>query len=493
MNLKLISALFFSFLLQGQDGSSLSGSIIDPSGAAVPAAKLTLYEPICKVTRYALSNEAGLYSFDALVAGDHILTVAKEGFKDQRIELIRLTARDTRNLRLQLEMSAAAASSFTVTAQLEGLSTDVSSGTAFNVEYARNLPVNGRNVQALVNLTPGIVSGVSPDGGINSNGLRSNTNYYTVDGVSANTGTGGGTGAPSPFGALASVSGGAGTSTGSAGTGQSNLITLDAMQEIRVQTSAFAPEYGRSPGAQVSILSRAGGNNFHGSLFGFFRNQRFNANDWFANRAGLNRGQMRQNNVAGVFGGRLIPNRTFFFASYEQNSIASPQTTFASVPSRAARQSAPANLRAYLNAFPAANGELLDNGAAQFTAVYSNPSRMRSASLRLDHTINPNMTMFLRFATTPSSNQSRGGIFSRANTLTSSDTKNETLTGSWVWMRDETSVNDLRVNWTRGKYSSSATQDSFGGAVPLDTSHIFPSGINALNGSYALQINGLGG
>jgi hypothetical protein len=488
----------FALLLTGctafaQDGSSLSGSIIDPSGAAVPAARLTLHDPSRRTTRYALTNEAGLYSFDSLVAGDYTLSVTREGFKDQRVDLIRLTARDTRNLRLQLEVAAASGTSVTVTAQLEGLSTDVSSGTSFNTEYAKNLPVNGRNVEALVNLTPGVVNGIGPDGGINSNGLRSNTNYYTVDGVSANTGTGGGSGAPGPMAAMASLMGGSGTSPGSTGTGQSNLITMDAMQEVRVQTSAFAPEYGRSPGAQISILSRGGGNSFHGSLFGYFRNQRFNANDWFANRAGLDRGRMRQNNIGGVFGGRLIPNRTFFFASYEQNSLASPQTTFASVPSRATRQSAPANLRQYLNAFPVANGELLDNGAAQFTAVYSNPSDMLSASLRLDHTINSNMTMFLRYATTPSNSQSRGGVFSTANTLSTNHSKNETLTGSWVWLRSETSSNDLRINFTRGKFDSSAVQDNFGGATPLDPARIFPAGINPSTGSYNLQINGLGG
>jgi hypothetical protein len=493
MYLRLYAFLSIALLASAQDSSSLSGSIIDPSAAVVPGAKLTLFEPIRKITREVTTNEAGLYTFDALTAGDYTLTISREGFKTQRINLIRLTARDTRTLRIELEVSAASNTSVTVTAQLEGLSTDVSSGISMNHAFAKDLPVNGRDVQALVRLAPGIVSGASPDGGINTNGLRSNTNYYTVDGVSANTGTGGGITAPGPFGSVASLSGGSGSSTGTSATGQSNLITMDAMQEIRVQTSAFAPEFGRSPGAQVSIISRGGGNNFHGSLFGYFRNQRFNANNWFANRAGLDRAKMRQTNPGGVFGGRLIPNRTFFFLSYEQNSLASPQTTFASVPSRAARQSAPANLRIYLNAFPVANGDLLDNGAAQFTAAYSNPSQMRSASARLDHTINSTMSTFLRFSTTPSSNQARGGIFSTANTLSSNDSNNQTLTGSWLWMRSESSTNDLRINYTRGNYESSSVMDNFGGATPLDPARIFPTGINTSSGTFNLQINGLGG
>jgi hypothetical protein len=477
-----------------QDASSLSGSVADPNALPISAAKLTLYEPTRKLTRYALTNDAGIYSFDSLTAGDYMLTITKEGFKDQRIDLIRLTARDTRNLRITMEVGEASGTSITVTAQAEGVSTEIATGSSLSGEYSRNLPVNGRNVQALVNLTPGVVSGVSPDGGINTNGLRSNTNYYTVDGVAANTAPGGGpAGGGGPMGFLGGAMGGTGTSPGVTGTGQSNLITLDSMQELRIQTSAFAPEFGRTPGAQIAITSRGGTNNYHGSLFGYFRNQRFNANDWFANRSGLTRAPMRQNNVGGVFGGRIIPNRTFFFASYEQNSLAAPQTLFVSVPSRQARLSAPANLRRFLNAFPIANGPLLEDGAAQFAATYANPSEMKSASVRVDHTVNDTSTIFARFATTPSSSTSRGNGFTTANTVSHQENRNFTLTGGWQWQRSEEASNDLRINWTLSSFNSSSSLDNFGGAVPLDASTVLPASLTPGSGSFTLQINGLGG
>ncbi len=254
-------------------------------------------------------------------------------------------------------------------------------------------------------------------------------NYYTVDGVSASTGSGGG--------------GRTGSSSGSIGTEQSNLISLDAIQEIRVQTSVFAQEYDRTPGAQVSITSRGGSNASHGSLFGYFRNQRFNANDWFANRAALACGATRQDDFGGMLGGKFIPNRTYFFMSYKQNSLSSLQTTFGSVPSRQSRTSAAANLRPFLNAYPLPNGALLDNGAAEFTSVYPNPSEMKAVSLRLNHAVNKKMNVFLLYALTPSSNQSRGNVFSTANPLTSNDFRNETLTGSWLRQRTEETSNDL--------------------------------------------------
>jgi len=265
------------------------------------------------------------------------------------------------------------------------------------------------------------------------------------------------------------------------------------MQEIRLQTSASAREYGRTPGAQMSITSRGGSNAYHGSLFGYFRNQRFNANDWFANRAAVARGATRQDDFGGVLGGKLIPNRTYFFMSYEQNSLSWLQTTFGSVPSRQSRTSAAATLRPFLNAYPLLNGALLDNGAAEFTSVYPNPSEMKAVSLRLDHAVNKKMNVFLRYPLTPSSNQSRGYVFSTANTLTSNDLSNETLTGSWLWQRTEETSNDLRVNFTRGRNDSSSVMDNYGGAVPLDVTKILPSAISTANATYSLQTNYLGG
>lgn len=479
-------------LMLGQDSSSLSGSILDPSGAAVPGASISLRDQERKTLRNASSSGGGIFTFDALPPGDYTLTIAREGFRPLRVDLIRLTARDQRNLRLSLEISAAATASVTVTEQLQGLSTDVSTGSAFDGKGVRNLPVNGRNVQALVNLAPGVVStnNGGPEGAINANGLRANTNYYTVDGVSANTGilpVGGG----GPLGGAALSGSGSSPGTSASGSG-AGLISMDAMQEIRVQTSAFAPEYGRSPGAQISILSRGGGNAFHGSLFEFFRHDRFNANDWFANQAGLGRPTMRQNNFGGVLGGRIIPNRTYFFASFDRSQVRQPQTAFVSVPDNATRQTASAALRPYLNAFPVANGSSLGNNAAQFTSTYSNPGTTTNASLRLDHTIKANMNVFLRYATTPSANDVRGGGISSVNTKTRIDSRNQALTGSWVWLKDEETTNDLRINYTSVNSRSDSQMDTFGGATPLADATIFPAGVNSRNGNYNLIIQGLG-
>src|SRR5262249_46682404 len=158
----------------------------------------------------------------------------------------------------------------------------------------------------------------------------------------------------------------------------------DALEEFRIQTSAFAPEYGRTPGGQVSIVTRSGTNQFHGSAFDYFRNDKLDANNWFANQTGQPRPPERQNDFGGVLGGPVVLDRTFFFFSYEGLRLRQPQTVVsASVPSLASRQSAPAALQPFLNAYPLPNGPDLAGGFAQENASFSNPSSLDSTGIRI--------------------------------------------------------------------------------------------------------------
>src|SRR5262249_54106948 len=150
------------------------------------------------------------------------------------------------------------------------------------------------------------------------NGQRADANYFTVDGVSANFGvTGYFVMVQSASGALPALSALGGTNS---------LASVDAMQEFRIQTSSFAPEFGRTPGAQISIVTRSGTNGFHGTLFEYFRNNALDARDWFVNFNGLTKPAARQNDFGGVFGGPVIKNKMFFFLSYEGLRLRQPAT-----------------------------------------------------------------------------------------------------------------------------------------------------------------------
>jgi hypothetical protein len=211
----------------------------------------------------------------------------------------------------------------------------------------------------------------------------------------------------------------------SASGGTNSLVSVDAMQEFRIQTSSFAPEFGRAPGAQVSIVTRSGTNAFHGALFEYFRNSVLDARDWFVNFNRLAKPDERQNDFGVVYGGPVLKDKTFFFFSYEGLRLRQPSTQQSAVPDAQSRQQAPTAIRPYLNAFPIANGASLGAGLAQFNASYSNPSTLDAYSIRMDQVVNSKMSLFGRYNYSPSSLDQRspaasGPILSMTNSLSSS-------------------------------------------------------------------------
>src|SRR5258707_4179674 len=161
--------------------------------------------------------------------------------------------------------------------------------TLIDRRFVENLPLNGRSFQTLIMLTPGVVvtpTAFNDQGQFSVNGQRADANYFTIDGASANFGVTG-------YFPLGQTAGGALPALSLSG-GTNSLVSVDAMQEFRVQTSSFAPEFGRTPGGQISIATRSGTNNFHGSLFEYFRNDVLDAKDWFANFNHLAKPEERQ-------------------------------------------------------------------------------------------------------------------------------------------------------------------------------------------------------
>src|SRR5262249_41936289 len=217
-----------------------------------------------------------------------------------------------------------------------------------------------RSFQTLIMLMPGVV--VTPtvfndQGQFSVNGQRADANYFTVDGVSANFGVTG-------YIAMGQTASGAVPALSASG-GSNSLVSVDAMQEFRIQTSSVAPEFGRTPGGQVAIVTRSGTNNFRGTLFEYFRNSALDSKDWFVEQSGLPKPEERQNNFGGVLGGPLIKDKTFMFLSYEGQRLQQPSSLQTAVPDQSSRPAAPGALRPYLNVYPVANGPELGNGLAQ--------------------------------------------------------------------------------------------------------------------------------
>jgi hypothetical protein len=234
---------------------------------------------------------------------------------------------------------------------------DASVGAIADQHLLDSLPLNGRGVLSIIALAPGVVATpatLGEAGQFSANGQRPNANYFAVDGVSANTGVSG-SATPAQFsgGTLPAM-----TAFGSTQT----LSPAEGIQEVRVQTSSFAPEFGQAPGANVGITTRSGTNELHGSAFYIGRNEVLDANDWFANASGLARAPAGLNNWGATLGGAVRRDRTFFFITYEGLRFTEPYTWRAAVPSIASRQAAPAFLQPVLAAFPIPNGPALGGG-----------------------------------------------------------------------------------------------------------------------------------
>jgi hypothetical protein len=470
--------------------ASLNGRVTDPSQALVAGARVAAVSDGTNLRYEALTNASGEYYISNLPPGGYHLEVEKPDFKKLLRPDLVLHVQDALDIDFEMALRD---TSETVNVEAGAPLVNTESGTVSTVvdrAFVENLPLNGRSFQTLILLTPGVV--VSPtvfddQGQFSVNGQRADANYFAIDGVSANFGV-------TAYTAMVQTASGALPAL-SVGGGTNSLVSVDAMQEFRVQTSSFAPEFGRTPGAQISIVTRSGSNAFHGTLFEYFRNDKLDARDWFVNYNGLAKPAERQNDFGGVVGGPVVKNKTFFFFSYEGLRPRQPATQQTAVPDAASRQQAPAAIQPYLNAYPLPNGPALGPGIAQFNASYSNPSALDAVSLRVDHEIGSRLSLFARYNYSPPDLVQRGPLISSGDVLSQTNSESSYVHTGTLGLTQSISPrlsNEVRANYSNQSLLLTANLDSFGGAVPLPDSVLFPSGISSGNGTFGFYIPGVG-
>jgi hypothetical protein len=495
MRLRFLPALVYSLyagaLWAQADTAALSGRVTDPSGAVIPAAEVTATNTATGVSSHTKTNDAGVYSFPALPPSEYRLMVRAKGF--QQVEraglLLHLQDRVSQDIAMPVGSSE---QTVVVTGDAAQANTDSAAvGTVVSREFVANLPLNGRSFQSLITLTPTVV--VTPvtsgsPGQFSINGQRADSNYMTVDGVSANISVGAGA-------AVLPGSSGSGQQPSASG-GFNNLASLDSIQEFKIQTSTFAPEFGRSPGGQISVVTRGGTNQFHGAAFDYLRNNVLDANDWFLNTIPPKPGipvhpPERQNDFGGVFGGPAWKNKIFFFFSYEGLRLVQPTPLLKQVPSLCARGTGPCpagstaavpEIRPYLAAYPlpTAGGcgsalppspdPLLSPVCQGYPATVSS----NSYSIRSDYNVNSRLNTFLRFVRSPSKSTARSA---NATSLFNTVPDWTTWTAGATYVLSPTLLNDLRFNYSLANGDAYSTLDTFGGAVPISSSdpNIFPN------------------
>lgn len=430
----------------------ISGLVRDSSGAIVGDAAVTLTKEDTGVRHSSKSNAEGYYAIPAAQPGIYKIRVSRDGFQTAIRMGVKLDVGETARIDFVLRAGMLEDSVQVTAAQdvLDGEDTSV--GTVFGRGLIEALPLSGRGLLTLLEVTPGVLitpatAGVEA-GQFSSSGQRADANYLTIDGVSVNDGIEltGLPGAPS----VQQTLGGAIPAYTALGSMQS-LVSLEAIEEFRMQTSSSGVDAGRMTGAHLAIITRSGTNQFHGSFFNYFRNEALDANDWFANQGGQPRGPFRLNDFGGTLGGPIVRNRTFFFFSQEnlrlQHSI--PEMQF--LPALDTRLSAPASTLPLLDALPLPNGPELSPGLGTYTVNAPRTSSVDSTSLRIDHTFGSSLQLFARFNRSPSLDlQDHPGALATSRLSLASNR----ITAGLDAMLSSTVSNSLRVN------HSAVTEDS---------------------------------
>lgn len=504
--LLLWSVLLLVLRAEGQSpNGDINGLVLDSTSRVIAGAEIIAVNDVTGVQFATKTNNEGVYVLPNLPPGPYRLQVSKVGFKTIIKPDVVLNIQDALSINFTLPIGAVF-EVMTVEGGAPVVNTESASvSTVVDSTYVANMPLNGRSFQDLILLTPGSVT-QSPQntnaqlgetGEFSVNGQRPESNYYTVDGVSANVGA--------AAGALMLEWGGASGSVPAAtalGTTQA-LVSVDDLQEFRVQSSTYSAEYGRNPGGQFSFDTKSGTNQWHGTGYEYLRNGVFDANDWFNDYFELKPPALRQNDFGGTMGGPLtLPeiydgkDKTFFFVSYEGLRLTQPQAASVNyVPDTTLRANTPTPLQQALNAFPLANGQDLGNGIAQFLASWSNPSSLNSTSVRFDHVVHEKLRLFFRFSDTPSSATSRAtGSFATPSMQKTAAFTSRTYTAGADSMFSTRLNNEFRMNYSSNQVTSETAIDNFGGATPLDLTQLagLPSSaapsIVLLYGGYQLAL-----
>ncbi len=441
---------------------TIGGIVFDADARTIPGAEIIVINDLTRVQYESKTNDAGIYAVPNLPPGPYRVQASRAGFKTLIKPDIILNVQDAITVNFMLPIGAAS-----IAVTVEGgapmiNTTDASVSTVVDRQFAENLPLNGRSFQTLIYLTPGVVatsSSVVESGQFSVNGQRTGSNYWMVDGVAANIGVG-------TLGVPGNGFGGAVGGFSVTG-GTNSLVSVDALQEFRIDTSTYSPEFGRTPGAQISIVTRPGTNQYHGTGFDYLRNGALDAKDWFADYNNLPKPAERQNDFGGTLGGPIRRDRAFFFFSYEGLRLELPHTEETSVPDLISRQKANPVMQPYFNAFPVPNGAEIGNGLAAFNASFSDRSTLDAYSLRIDYRLNDRVSLFGRYSYSPSELTQRGSGVS-LNTVSPSRITMQTATAGVTWRVSSATSNDLRFNYSTTYASGRYYLDDFGGAVPLN-------------------------
>ena len=321
--LALLAAFFPGAKLHAQTGS-ITGTVVDPSGAAIPGAKIQVTDQATgNLTRETASDTGGTFRALNLPPGTYRIKISAPGMEELARDGVVLDQDQTLGLGQVALTVGQASQTVTVTTQTPLIDTATSSNAAVvDQRQVTEQPLNGRDFESLLTTLPGVVTNnnsqfrlvFNQTDDFYVNGMRGTANNFFLDGI-INTDVG-------------------------ANDGEYTALSLDAVGEFKTLTGNFNAEYGRSPGVMILIDTKSGGEHFHGTAYEFNRNTDYNANDWFSNHNGQARADLKFNQFGGNIGGFIpIPKfsprdnkKAFFFFNYEGTRANRPNGNWEAPP-----------------------------------------------------------------------------------------------------------------------------------------------------------------
>jgi hypothetical protein len=447
----LLCVLAFSATANAQGFGKIVGTVTDTNGAAIANAKITANEVGKGWSRTANADSSGYYVLDSLRPAQYEMRVEVTGFRTFDQKALTLLADQTLTLNVSMQVGTVTESVSVVSGTEQ---VDTTTGTMKQVieqQRITELPLNGRNAATLTLTVAGAVQ--APSGGadqgstktfpgavtISANGSRQNQISYQLDG---------------------------GNNVDEYTNVNQPFPMPDALQEFSVQTSNYSAQYGQNAGAVVNVVTRSGGDHFHGNAFEFVRNRVFNARNW----AAAAKDQIKRNQFGGTFGGPIIKDKTFFFAGYQQTifrNIAGGVT--ATVPNAALRATAtdPAIIN-LLKGIPVgdANNKVSYSGRPDI-------QDFKEFMIRGDHSFSQKDQLTFRYFY---DHFSRNAVFDETNYLRYSDgstIKSQNYLGHWTHVIRPTLINDFRFSYapenaTRGPADNAKSVQDLGVDLPFE-------------------------
>jgi hypothetical protein len=459
------------------DRATMSGFVKDSSGGVLPGATVTVTNTATDVAQEQTTSETGTYLVVNLIPGPYRVDISLTGFK-KFTQVVTLEIAERARIDATLEVGSVQEDVIVIGTSPVLNTSDSMLGAVIPQSQVANLPLAIRNWDDLLALVPGVQgdryteqgggTSFGRTGGINVHGARALQNNFLLDGVDNN-----------------SIS-----ENVQELTSQVSRPSVDAIQEFKVVTSPYSAEYGRSPGAAVSVSTKSGTNTFHGTGYEYFRNQSFDSIDYFSAQAGAAKPANDQHQFGGNLGGAIVSSRAFFFTDYEGTRITRGVTRLTRVPTdndRLGVFSSPIRDPLTGQNFPNNTINRIDPTSAAILALIPTANQpgannfFRTANL-LDNAnrflgrfdLKPNTTDAI-FARYIRSNRIRqipgafGGILDGTGTSAfgNQTIKTNALVSGWTRVMSSSTVNEFRFSWSQA--TSDAVQQPFGQQPPVAT------------------------